>query len=157
RESVGRIRHELERRHALASTRASRATLVGTKSLKEWLAEIALQTGNRIDGSRLPGALLDRLLTFEGPSREFWPTLDDLASRGEITFDGNDSSRGLVLKSPSDQADESSAIIGYAGPVRVTALPGAIVPIGKGDEPATAADRKRLVRVAVSVRLEPRL
>lgn len=157
RESVDRVRHELERRHAQTSTQASQVTLTGTRPLTEWLEEISLQTGNNLDRRGLPAALQEMPLTFEGASHEFWPLLDELASRGGLTFDASGSARGLRLQPRSSEVDKSPEVVGYAGPFRLTAHPFAIVPVGERQEPPDAISRKRLARIVLSVQPEPRL
>lgn len=157
RASVDQVRQELERRHARESVRPSHVTLQGTRSLGDWLAEIVRQTKNPIDATGFSAAALGRSFTLDIRSREFWPVLDDLASRGDFTFEAEPTKRGLKLLAGARATDESALSVAYAGAFRLQAKPAEIVPIVERGVEGDGSPRKRLARVALAIQSEPRL
>ena len=154
RESVDRIRQELERRQARDSIQASTVTLGGTRPLRDWLTEIGTQTRNELDGSDLPDSVLDRPLSLEVEDREFWPVVDDVLRQTGVAIEPRKSRRGLRLIGASEERPELIETVGYAGPFRLWALPAEIiVPI----RPIGGRVPRRLLRVLLFVQPEPRL
>lgn len=154
RETVERIRHDLERRQAIESTKASRVELGGMRPLKAWLAEISARTGNSLDVSRLPEPLLDRNFTVDNRPSEFWPLLDELASGAGLDFAASPLRRGLILKESPEKGALQPVVRGYSGPFRLTALAGEVVSLGESRD---ASFRRSLVRFGFAVQPEPRL
>src|SRR5262249_50019837 len=135
---------------------ASRVTLLGNKALREWLADISTQTRNTIDAGALSRETLDRPLELAIRERNFWPTLDELASRGEFTLEPDHDRHGLALK-PGAAKTEKPLTIGYAGPFRLIASPAEIVPIGGRRDVPDLRLRRNLARIALAAQPEPRL
>ncbi|MSR59633.1 MAG: hypothetical protein EXS05_18655 [Planctomycetaceae bacterium] len=158
RESVERIRHQLERRQARESTQASKVTLVGRRSLAEWLEEITRQTGNSLDARDLPPEVRDRPLELEFRDSEFWPVLDDLAARGNFYFEPDAVPGGLKLVDKPEAASKAtSRVIGYSGSFRLSTPAAEVIAIGDPQGDAGNRPQKRLARLLVTVEAEPRL
>jgi hypothetical protein len=156
REAVRRIRLELERLQARESVLPSRVTIEQSGSLRQTLAEISKQTGNRLDGDGLPQELLRQTLDSQPVATSFWQALDDLAGRLKFRYDYDPAIRGLKLAPSDSNRPERPPVAGYAGAFRVEAPPAERIrrlAAGRGAEPA----RSDLVRVTLNVSAEPRL
>lgn len=157
REAVNRVRHELERRHAHDSTQAARVSLKGTAPLDDWLTSIVRQTHNHLESGALPRDLRNRSFEFDISARDFWPTLDDLASRAGFEFAYATTRRELKLTPRDPETRCAPGAIAYAGPFRLIARPASIVPVGEPRTDADSRPRKQLARVVLLVQPEPRL
>jgi hypothetical protein len=155
RESVFRIRTELERRQARESMRAARVDMQGMRSLADWLAEIERQSSNRIDAAALPREALQQTIDGGGKTQEFWPAFDELAFRAGFEHSFDDRRRGLRLEPRIAAAAPAATALAYAGPFRFS-FPGAE---RKPGAVLARAERETsdLVRIALHVQSEPRL
>jgi hypothetical protein len=158
REAVRRIRVELERRAARESVLASRVTLSRTLPAREALAEVARQTGNRLDFSRLSATVLDQSIDVDFKSVSFWEVIDDLAARLKSRYEYDSANRGLKLVSLDVENGPAASAVSYAGAFHVEALPaerirrGAARPIEQ-----KARTHDDLLRVTLHLMPEPRL
>ena len=84
RETVRRIRLELERRKTRESVLPARVTFDGRQPLTVILAEITRQTGNVIDGRSLPENLLESPVELKTAAVPFWQVVDDLSGRQDF-------------------------------------------------------------------------
>jgi hypothetical protein len=158
REAVRKIRIELERRQARESALPSKVNLAGSKTLAETLAEIARQTGNRLDGQRLTERLLNEAVELDFGEVPFWQVLDKLTARIKVRYEFDPALRGLILLpvGPGGRVPETAAC--YAGAFRVTALPAERIRQGaprRNDGKLRLSDD--LVRVRLLLMPEPRL
>lgn len=76
RETVRRIRLELERRKALEAIKPTRATLMGRMSLDAAAESISKQTGNLIDLTDVPADKRSRVVLFNAQDVTFWQAID---------------------------------------------------------------------------------
>ncbi len=147
RETVKRVRVQLERRRAADSVRASQVTLGGRLTLEAALQAIRQQTGNRIDASRLPAVSRRQTFSTDLRNASFWSTVDEICRQTELDLQFADSPDGpLLVKSVTS----SRVPVAYSGPFRLSAATASLRPIF-GDE------QHRLVRVTLDVASEPRL
>jgi hypothetical protein len=157
REAVNRVRQELERRYAHDSTQAARVSLKGTAPLDDWLTAIVRQTRNHLESGSLPRDLRARSFDLDVSARDFWPTLDELASRAGFEFAYAATRRELKLTLRDPAIRRAPRAVAYAGPFRLLAPPASIVPVGEPKAGADLRPRKQLARVVLFVQPEPRL
>jgi hypothetical protein len=153
RETVRRIRIDLERVAARESVLPSHVTLSGRLPLAKALVELSRQTGNPIAGDALPPELLHKPFDFNFAEVSFWQALDDLTKRLELHYEYDASARGLKV-APNERGAEARPAVGYSGAFRVEVL--------RAERLRTAPDQKPgepndLLRVSVVVWPEPRL
>ncbi len=158
REVVRRIRLQLEQTAAVDSVRPSHATLDGTESLGDALADIARQTGNLVEGRSLPDDVLQQRIGVKAQAATFWQTLDELALPLNLRYEYDVGPRGLKLLPSGVEKRETESFVGYAGAFRVAALSATRTQPARG----RGKDRKLsppgdLIRLSLLVRPEPRL
>lgn len=156
RESVRRIRLDLERIAARESVLPSRVTLRGRLPVGAALGEISRQTGNVLDGRELPQDFLMQPIDFDFDKSSFWESLDDLAARLKVRYRYDPLLRGLKLE-PVEPGAEEAAAVGYSGAFRVQVLRAERVTGRGGRKSSKSATADDLLRVSLSVRPEPRL
>ena len=84
RESVRRIRVQLERLAARESSRASHVSILGEWTLGEILRQIQKQTGNRVSLADADLNIKDDKLIVKWNQSNFWDCLDDLCERSRL-------------------------------------------------------------------------
>jgi hypothetical protein len=131
-------------------------TLAGGASLVETLAEIAKQTGNRLDGDGLSGDLLRQPVKLSCSAAPFWRVVDDLVAQVGLRYEYDPASRGLKLLPANSIRRETAAVAGYGGAFRIEA------PLAERAQrmaPLRGAGpvRRELVRVTLNISAEPRL
>ncbi len=88
RDTVRRIRLELERRKARQAVDASRVSLVGTMTLDEIAAEIAKQTGNVLRISDRDPATRKRAVALAIDDAPFWKAIEELCREADLELAG---------------------------------------------------------------------
>jgi hypothetical protein len=158
RETVRRVRIELERNAARESVLPARVTVSGALSVRETLGEVARQTGNRLDVSLLPAKLLERTIEVEFKSASFWEAIDDLADRLDCRYEFDNAGRGLKLQVLEGQPRPASSAVAHGGAFRIEALPADRIRRGAG-RPLDQKLRRHddLLRVTLLLMPEPRL
>jgi hypothetical protein len=148
RETVVRLRVELERRKAIASVRASRVTLSATKSpLRDVLAEIAKQTDNRLEVKNVPQKLLERRVNVSFSRTPYWRAVDQLCELAGLRLVSRPAAKGPALESAPKHEPGPRTL---SGAFRVAVVKATTRPIF-GD-PA-----HKMLRVGLQVACEPRL
>ncbi len=149
RETVRRVRRQLERRAAKESALASHITLSGEMTVAELLSQFTRQTRNRVELSDQARAAEKSSLTIDFDNRPFWDCLDDVCERWHLRteFDAQRASLTLVPRTPGDPVELT---VQRSGPFRLAIHSAEIRPV------VGAADR-RLLRVAGRIAVEPRL
>lgn len=150
RETVQKVRFQLERRKARESVLAARVNLRGRKPLTAWLTELARQSGNLLDGSNLPVGVQQQELEMESPDGSFWPVLDSLSAKARVQY-RFDTTSGALKLIPIDAQDRApSVVVAYDEAFRVTAAPAQVRELfGVKDH--------QLWRVPLTIITEPRL
>jgi hypothetical protein len=148
REAVRKIRIELERVLARESVLPSHVTLHGMRSLSDILAEIARQTGNRLDGLGLGEEALRETMDLDVEAIPFWQVLDDLAARRALHYVYDANLRGLRLLAGRRTGRPAETAASYPGAFRFTALPAVRKTTPRG---------VTLARVTLRLMSEPRL
>lgn len=159
RETVRRIRLELERRQARDSILPSRVTLNGKRTLGESLAEITKQSGNVVDGRLLPAEMRERSIDLQAAEVPFWQLVDELSEKFQVRYEYDAELRGLKLLPAADGLPTTAVAKGYAGAFRIE------VPLAARLRRAAAARAaanifalpRDLLRITLRVRPEPRL
>lgn len=149
RESVKRIRIQLERRAARDSAQASLFTCSGNLTVEKLLKELSSQTRNRVEFANDMTSLSSQTLRVDYDRLPFWDCVDDICQRLKLTS-RFDIGKGTLTLRPPGAADKPELAVQRVGPYRLSVSAVEIRPI-IGDE------SQRLVRVAASVELEPRL
>ena len=149
RESIRRIRLQLERQAARESSAPSRILLTGEHSLSEIVRQIRTQTKNQVqltadlqEASEVPVAVDWNELTF-------WDCLDDLRERGPWDWKSAPDSAAILIVKSSKLAGKSLAVQ-RTGPFRVAIDELAIRSV-------VGEEAQRLIRVKGRISLEPRL
>jgi len=148
RESIARIRIQLERRAARESALASRVSLEGEQTVQHLLRELYAQTRNRIGLAPQVAAWETRSLTVHWNQTPFWDAVDDLARQLDL-HPAFDAAQGQVLLQAAD-ANAPELAVQRRGPFRFAVLAAQVRPI-IGD------DDHRLLRITGRLALEPRL
>ncbi len=163
REAVRRTRFELERIQARESVLPSHVTLDGRQPVGKALTEITRQTGNRLDGSRLPKEILEQPIGINFDSTAFWKVLDDLAARLDVQYEFDASVSGLELSLAATDRRPRETARCYPGAFRIEAPPAERITrpfirrpaIGQKNQKPDARDD--LLRVTLLLFPEPRL
>ena len=146
RESLRRIRIQLERRAARESSGPSIVTLEGRYRLGEILTQIRQQTGNRI-GSSIE--LSEIQMDVNWKKSTFWNCLDDLCQLHDLEWDFSKDSAAIQL-SKANSSRQKPLAIQVAGPFRL-----AIESIETRD--IAGGSPQKLLRVNCRIYAEPRL
>ncbi len=149
REAVGQIRLRLQRESALATLSVSRVSVRGKKRLGEILEQFSVQTGNVLDVSALPRALLEREFSVDDESRPFWSALDEIVRQAHLAYRPARGAGRLVLPAAGHSAGDELAVAD-SGPFRV-----AVVSAQTRVAPGNSA--QRFLRIGWTVTAEPRL
>lgn len=148
RESVKRIRLQLERRAARESALASHITLEGKHTVAEILRELTRQTRNRVELDPDTPRLAEQTLPVAWNQQPFWDAIDELQAAlklNAVLEPGQ--SRVLLVANPPSPAD--LAVLNR-GPFRLTIRSAQVRPIiGQPD--------RLLVRLNGFVSVEPRI
>ena len=148
RESLKRLRVELERRTARDSSEASRVTLRGEMTMAALVNKIENQTKNGLKLVSEEGSE-SALLTVDWEKLPFWTVMDDLCRRGKRTWRfSKDQSTIEVLAASSERRSE--LVAQTAGAFRI-AVEGVEI------RPIVGDDSQRLVRINGRIAIEPRL
>ncbi len=154
RDSIARIRRQLERQYAAETTQGSTVTLhVANKPLAEVLAEVTRQTGNKFKDVRrqMGQEVPDPKLTLDFDKAPFWEALDKTLDQAGATlyhFTENDT-LGIVARGDKELPRYGRA--SYAGPLRIeaTRLDAARNLRGAGDD--------SVLKVTLEIAWEPRM
>lgn len=150
RDAVARVRTELERRHAQASIQPSRITLRGSRPLRDWIAELSLQSGNAIDASDVAAGMLDRSIELQVDEQPFWDAIGLLSKRIDAVFQPDRTSRRLRLAARVQGTPHPDLAVDARSPFRIAAVSVQVREIaGRSD--------RQLVRIRLEVTPEPRL
>lgn len=149
RETVRHVRFELERRAARESSRAATVTLQGTKPVAGWFAEMARQSGNRIDPGKLSDRLKTQPLELQLSEAEFWPALDETTRKAGLSFRFDDTP-GTITIVPLEESLAEEAAVAYSGAFRVGV-------VSAETRKKAGQERPGLLRVQFSLAAEPRL
>jgi len=147
RETLGRVREQLERDLAEETTRPGQLTLKGRRSVAGWAEEITRQTGNRILVDSLPEDEQAREVACDRAGGDFWPEFDAWVALAGLQWQHDAEQVALRLK-PVDPAATAPLQVAYAGPHRVI-LDSATWKLREGQPP--------LLRLRALVTSEPRL
>ena len=148
REAVGEIRARFERDSATATLAASRVTLRGRFPLKEILARMTAQTGNRFDTSAVDPKLLSREFQVDDNSPPFWTAIDDLSKQAGLSYASDQKPHSLGLASDGEASRHELAVT-ESGPFRIAILSASLRP--------SFSPSPKLLRIRWSLRAEPRL
>lgn len=149
RESVRRIRTQLERQAARESSRASRVTLEGLFPVDEVLREIQKQTANSISLESPASDARPKTVKIAWNQATFWECLDDFCKQGNFQWNFSPDTPSIVV---SDSAVNSREQLTRqrVGPFRI-----AIVEAER--RPIVGQSEQQLVRVRGQLAIEPRL
>jgi hypothetical protein len=121
-QALTRIRAKLEVATARAAAESTTVELTGKHTLKHILAELARQTGNKIDHlDRMPPELLDKKHEVTWRAMPFWTALDDICDMAKLTVYPYDQGPGIALRPKPDLLLPRSDLAGYVGPLRLEA------------------------------------
>ena len=149
RESLRRVRIQLERRAAKESSTASLVTLEGNLSLEEILTQIQSQTGNSVSIDEDQPEILQQMFELLWEKKPFWECVDDLCDRGGYRW--RIPADAAVLRiSKSDRELSSVGVIQRIGPFRLAIEPAQIRPV-------IGEPLQRLLRVRGRLSVEPRI
>lgn len=149
RESLKRIRLQLERRAARDSSGPSRVSLDGEYSLRDIIAEVEKQTGNRLVVVDDDGSLLKQTLNVTWDRSTFWDCLDELCLRVQLQWRFPPESPALELSRPASSMPQSIAVQ-RSGPFRLVIESVEIRPV-------VGESRQKLIRLNGRLAMEPRL
>jgi hypothetical protein len=149
RESIRRIRKQLELQAAKESSRPSHVSLKGEFSIGEILSEIMHQTGNEVLFADQNSELRDKRLAVDWEADTFWNSLDDLCERAKLEWKIATGSEKLQLFTGA-HASVKSRLVQHTGPFRL-----AIEKIEVRD--VIGEQQQRLLRVNGRLSIEPRL
>ena len=150
RESIRRIRNQLERQAAKESSRPSFVSLKGEFSIREILSEIHHQTGNEASFAVADSVLSDKKLTVDWDAITFWNSLDDLCERGKLDWKFVSGSDKLQLFATSNASVESRSVQ-RTGPFRLAIDNIEVRTVVGGQQ------QQQLLRVNGRLAIEPRL
>ena len=149
RESVKRIRVQLERRAARESAQASFVLLAGEFSVSEVLKQLTAQTRNRVELGDDARSLASQSVRIDYDNRPFWECLDDIGGRLKLQSLFN-AQRGVLQLRPRSPKDHAELVVQRTGPFRLAIHSAELRPI-------VGNTSVRLLRISGTVRLEPRL
>ncbi|MCY2968340.1 MAG: hypothetical protein NT069_32705, partial [Planctomycetota bacterium] len=150
RDVIGRIRIAHEEQLARDTTRASRLTLQGTKSLADWAVEITRQTGNRFILDELTEESRNREWKFDHQPDDFWPAFDRFVAELQLDWriDAEQSAIYLLERGKSTADRTPELTLSYQGIHRVVVEQARLRPRENGSP---------LLRVRLSITSEPRV
>lgn len=148
RESLRRIRLQLERRAAKESSGPSKVTLQGSFGLVETLRKIQQQTGNRIELAADQAELRGLTLVLDWDKTNFWNCLDDLRRRYSLEWDSPRNSTSMPIFRKKVATNPRAVQI--SGPFRVS-----IENVEFRD--VVGESQQKLLRVTTRLSVEPRL
>ncbi len=149
RESMKRIRVQLERQAARESAQASTVRCSGEATVSDLLNTITAQTRNRVELSPDAAPLGTQVVSVSCDNRSFWECLDDVCNRLKLHAVFNPQKGGLELR-PRRSADPVELAVLRNGPFRL-AIHSADLRNIVGNSSA------RLLRISGRLALEPRL
>ena len=149
RESIRRLRKQLEQRAAKESSRPSHVSLKGELSLRQILSEIQQQTGNAIALADHDSILSEKKLTVDWDAATFWDSLDNLCERGKLDWQFVTGSDSLHV-SESLSTTAKSRSLQRTGPFRLSVDRIEVRNV-------VGEQQKRLLRVNGRLAIEPRL
>ncbi len=149
RESIKRIRIQLERRAARESAQASQVRFSGDVTVAAILKELTAQTRNRIELGPDARSFANQSLRVDFENRPFWECLDDICERLKLcsVFDAQ---HGVLHLRPRSLKDQAELSVQRTGPFRLAIQSAEIRPI-------VGNPSSRLLRISGKVGLEPRL
>ena len=149
RESIRRIRKQLELRAAKESSRPSYVSLKGELSFREILFEIRKQTGNEVSFAGKDSVLSETKLIVDWDAATFWDSLDEICERGKLDWQFVTGSNSLQI-STTLGAPMKGRSVQRTGPFRL-AIDNIEVRSVAGEQ------QQRLLRVNGRLAIEPRL
>ena len=149
RESIRRIRKQLEQRAAIESSRPSRVSLKGEFTLRQILVEIHKQTSNEVSFDVQDSVLCEKEFAVDWNAVTFWDSLDDLCERGGLVWKFVTGSDTLQI-SMALRSKVKSLSVQRTGPFRLT-VDSVEVRSVVGEQ------RQQLLRVNGRLAIEPRL
>lgn len=149
RESVRRIRKQLEQQLAKESSRPSHVSLKGVFSLRQILFEIHQQTGNDVSLAKEDSVLPEKEFSVDWDVVTFWDSLVELCKRGGLVWKFVEGASTLQL-SATLRSDVKSLSVQRTGPFLVVVDSVEIRSI-------VGEQRQRLLRVNGRLAIEPRL
>lgn len=149
RESLKRIRIQLERQAARESAQASIVQCSGDGTVSEFLTAISTQTHNRVELSRNAANLGTRVLSLKGDNRSFWEALDDICQRLNL-YAVFDPQKGSLELRPRQSSDPKELAVLRNGPFRLAIHSAELRSI-------VGNTKSRLLRISGRLALEPRL
>lgn len=148
RESLRRLRIELERRAARDSSDASQVTLRGEFPLAEIVKQIELQTKNRIS-LEVKDELKTKPLMVDWDKSAFWVVVDELCRLGAVSWAFSKDQSTVVITNAAP-TPSPAAVAHHSGAFRVSIDGIELRPIF-GDE------SQRLIRINGRIAVEPRI
>ena len=149
RESLKRIRLQLERRAAKDSSGPSHVTLQGDFSLSELLKQMKEQTGNEIDLDPTRITLPNEKVTVNWNKSTFWASLDELCEQNHLQWNLPADSATIVV-SRLNKSHTQSLAVQRIGPFRLEIQSIEIRNV-------VGQETKKLLRVNGLVSVEPRI
>ncbi len=149
RESIRRIRKQLEQRAATESSRPSCVSLKGEFTLRQILVEIHKQTGNEVSFDDQDCVLWEKELAVDWNAVTFWDSLDELCERGRLVWKFVAGADKLQI-SIALRSHVKSQSVQRTGPFRL-AIDSIEVRSVVGEQ------RQQLLRVNGRLAIEPRL
>jgi hypothetical protein len=155
RDTLAKIRRQLENELARRSTKATTITLhAAGKPLSEVLAEITRQSGSKLDDMRrqMGQEPTDAKITVDFDKAPFWEALDKTLDQANLTvyhFDPKNDTLGIVARGPKDLPRFGRAC--YTGPLRIDATR------LSGERDLRAAGDTSALKLAVEIAWEPRM
>ncbi|HEY0985085.1 MAG TPA: hypothetical protein VGE80_23325 [Schlesneria sp.] len=149
RESIRRIRLQLERRAARESSRAARVTLEGDFSLEQLLQQIQMQTGNRLTLNKSAAAVQRHNRKVVWNQVSFWEALDQLCEWEQVRWRFAEEDSAITIELPEAESTRTS-VLQRSGPFRL-----AIDTVER--RPVVGEQGQQLIRVRGQLSIEPRL
>ncbi|QDU08041.1 hypothetical protein [Gimesia aquarii] len=153
RDTLQRVREQIEKRVAKDSIQASTVNLTGKHSLKKIFMKITEQTGNQLDVARLSNALLNAKMDVNFVDCPFWEAIDDLTRKRYLTYQIN-SSNGYLEFNQVRQNQPNPSVelthVYYSGPFRIE-----IEKVLR--RPLVGNTSRELLRATFLIQVEPRL
>lgn len=146
RESLLRIRTEIEQRAAIDSVRPSLVTLSGNMSLKQVAEELEKQTGNRLDLSALPAENLEEKHEIELERATYWRSVEEISRLYSVRL--TTAAGGQLGLAARPDNNEFPLAFDLSSSIRVAWL---------GNDLRTQEQIGRLIRIRLQFVLEPRL
>ncbi len=145
RQTLNRLRLQLEQQQARSSIQPSHVILNGRFSLRELIAAVEEQTGNRLNVVGLSDSQQNREIDITLKEATFWQAVDTIARRFDSVCRFPDGSSSLRIEPIDESKLRRPVAVAYSGPFRVT---------------VQSARRRREfndVRLMMEVSVEPRL